>query len=56
MIARGTQVDTRGRPRPERVTSPARATTVVGPTWPPTSSYYIPGLYITDSVVPELYL
>ena len=53
VVARGIRVDLRGRPQPKRVTSPARATTVIGPTWPPTSSHYIPCMLFLDFAVPE---
>ena len=53
MVARSTQVDPRGWPQPEHVTSPAPATTVIGPTWPPTLSHYINCLCMIDSIVPQ---
>ena len=40
-------------PSKERVTSPPRATTVMGLKGPPTLFLYIPCLYIIDSVFPE---
>ena len=53
MVARSTQVDPRGWPRPEHVSSPAPATTVIGPMRPPTMSHYIPGMCIRDFAVTE---
>ena len=53
MVARGTQVDPKRRPRPECVASLARATTGIGPMWPPTLFHYIPCLCIIDSAIPE---
>ena len=41
MVTRGTHVNPRGRPQPDHVISPAQATTVIGPIWPPNSSHYI---------------